>query len=99
MREILDSGVTGLLVSHSIDQVRELCNKVLWLDHGRQIAFTDDVDFYCDAYEEFLMTKKLPKTRADLEKLAQGHKVRMAAEEAEREKKVLERAKSRKSGG
>lgn len=97
MREILDSGVTGLLVSHSIDQVRELCNKVLWLDHGRQIAFTDDVDFYCDAYEEFLMTKKLPKTRADLEKLAQGHKVRMAAEEAEREKKVLERAKSRKS--
>ena len=98
MREILDSGVTGLLVSHSIDQVRELCNKVLWLDHGRQIAFTDDVDFYCDAYEEFLMTKKLPKTRADLEKLAQGHKVRMAAEEAEREKKVLERAKSRKSG-
>ena len=45
------------------------------------------------------MTKKLPKTRADLEKLAQGHKVRMAAEEAEREKKVLERAKSRKSGG
>ena len=54
MREILDSGVTGLLVSHSIDQVRELCNKVLWLDHGRQIAFTDDVDFYCDAYEEFL---------------------------------------------
>ena len=99
MREILDSGVTGLLVSHSIDQVRELCNKVLWLDHGRQVAFTDDVDFYCDAYEEFLMTKKLPKTRADLEKLAQGHKVRMAAEEAEREKKVLERAKSRKSGG
>ena len=99
MREILDSGVTGLLVSHSIDQVRELCNKVLWLDHGRQIAFTDDVDFYCDAYEEFLMTKKLPKTRADLEKLAQGHKVRMAAEEAEREKNVLERAKSRKSGG
>ena len=98
MREILDSGVTGLLVSHSIDQVRELCNRVLWLDHGRQIAFTDDVDFYCDAYEEFLMTKKLPRTSADLQKLAQGHKVRMAAEEAEREKKVLARAKSRKSG-
>lgn len=98
MREILDSGVTGLLVSHSIDQVRELCNRVLWLDHGRQIAFTDDVDFYCDAYEEFLMTKKLPRTSDDLQKLAQGHKVRMAAEEAEREKKVLARAKSRKSG-
>ena len=35
MREILANGVTGILVSHSIDQVRELCNKVLWLDHGK----------------------------------------------------------------
>ena len=70
MKEILDSGVTGLLVSHTISQVRELCNKVLWLDHGKQIAFTSEVELYCDAYEEFLMTKKLPKDRAQIEKLA-----------------------------
>ena len=70
MKEILDSGVTGLLVSHTISQVRELCNKVLWLDHGKQIAFTDEVELYCDAYEEFLMTKKLPKDRSQIEKLA-----------------------------
>lgn len=56
MREILASGVTGVLVSHSIDQVRELCNKVLWLDKGRQIVFSDDVDGVCDAYEKFLET-------------------------------------------
>lgn len=78
MKEILDSGVTGILVSHSIDQVRELCNKILWLDHGRQIAFTDETALYCDAYEEFLMTKKLPKDRAGVEKLAQDHGKRMA---------------------
>lgn len=59
MRQILDSGVTGLLVSHSLSQVRELCNKVLWLDHGRQIAF-GEAGPICDAYEEFLNTKKLP---------------------------------------
>ena len=41
MREILSSGVTGILVSHSTDQIRELCNKVLWLDHGKQICFSD----------------------------------------------------------
>jgi ABC-2 type transport system ATP-binding protein len=70
MKEILDSGVTGLLVSHTISQVRELCNKVLWLDHGKQIAFIDEVELYCDAYEEFLMTKKLPKDRSQIEKLA-----------------------------
>ncbi len=60
MKEILASGVTGLLVSHSIAQVRHLCNKILWLDHGKQITFTKDVTAACDAYEEFLVTKKLP---------------------------------------
>ena len=86
MKEILDSGVTGILVSHTIDQIRELCNKVLWLDHGKQIAFTDEVELYCDAYEEFLMTKKLPKKRQDIDNLAEGHLVRVQAEEEERAK-------------
>ena len=39
MRQILSGGVTGILVSHSVDQVREMCNKILWLDHGRQVYF------------------------------------------------------------
>ena len=54
MHEILKSGVTGILVSHSVVQVRELCNKVLWLDHGKQVLFSDKVDESCDAYEHFL---------------------------------------------
>lgn len=61
MKSILKSGVTGILVSHSVPQVRELCNKILWLDHGKQIAFTDEVELYCDAYEEFLNTKSCPR--------------------------------------
>ena len=92
MKEILDSGVTGLLVSHSISQVRELCNKILWLDHGKQVAFTDEVDLYCDAYEEFLMTKKLPKKRADIDKLAADNKIRLQKEEEEKDRKAAERA-------
>ena len=57
MREILANGVTGILVTHSIDQVRELCNKVLWLDHGKQMDFggTQEV---CDRYEAFMQRKK-----------------------------------------
>ncbi len=72
MKEILASGVTGILVSHSIEQVRELCNKILWLDHGSQICFTDEVTLYCDAYEEFLQTRKLPHNRTDVETLARN---------------------------
>ena len=58
MREIIKSGATTILVSHSIEQVRTMCNKVLWLDKGRQIDFTDDVKGCCDRYEEFLAGRK-----------------------------------------
>ncbi|MBO7305042.1 MAG: ABC transporter ATP-binding protein [Clostridia bacterium] len=61
MREIIGGGATTILVSHSISQVRSMCNKILWLDHGRQIAFGDDVGAICDAYEKFLRDKKLPE--------------------------------------
>ena len=54
MRKILARGATTILVSHSMRQVRDLCNKVLWLDRGRQIEFSDDVQGTCDRYEAFL---------------------------------------------
>lgn len=60
MRSIIGGGATTILVSHSIGQVRSMCNKVLWLDHGKQVVFSDDVKGVCDAYEKFLQTKELP---------------------------------------
>lgn len=54
MREIIGSGATTILVSHSLEQVRELCNKILWLHRGRQVTFTDDVQGSCDQYQAFL---------------------------------------------
>lgn len=57
MREILASGATTILVSHSITQVRQLCNKILWLHKGRQIEFGDDGQQICDRYEAFLAGK------------------------------------------
>ena len=53
MREILESGTTTILVSHSLDQVRELCNKALWLHQGRQIDFGETGPI-CDRYQAFL---------------------------------------------
>lgn len=54
MQEIIHGGAATILVSHSIEQVRELCTKILWLDHGHQIALGDDVQGLCDRYDRFL---------------------------------------------
>lgn len=80
MREILKSGVTGILVSHSVPQVRSMCNKILWLDHGHQVGFSDQVEEYCDAYEEFLITKKLPHTADEIRILAENFHIRKKRE-------------------
>lgn len=85
MRQILSSGVTGILVSHSVDQVREMCNKILWLDHGKQIYFGGETERICNAYEEFLITAKLPQTEADIDALAASFAVRQEKERRERE--------------
>ena len=53
MREIISQGATTILVSHSLNQIRELCNKVLWLDHGKQVAFGETQEI-CDVYEQYL---------------------------------------------
>lgn len=54
MREIISGGATTILVSHSLEQVREMSSKVLWLHKGRQIAFGRDVQGICDRYQQFL---------------------------------------------
>lgn len=54
MREIIQSGATTILVSHSIRQVRELCNKVLWLDKGVVMEYGYEVNEICDRYEKML---------------------------------------------
>lgn len=56
MREIIRGGATTILVSHSVQQVQELCSKVLWLDKGQQIAF-GKTDTLCNLYQQFLDRK------------------------------------------
>lgn len=58
MREIIGGGATTILVSHSLQQVREMCTKALWLHKGRQIEFGTDVQGICDRYQEFLDGKR-----------------------------------------
>lgn len=58
MHEIISGGATTLMVTHSIGQVRKMCNKVLWLERGNMLAFGDDTQGICDRYESFLKDKK-----------------------------------------
>lgn len=50
MLELMSGGTTVLFVSHSIDQIREMCDRVIWLEHG-QIKMIGNTDKVCDKYE------------------------------------------------
>lgn len=49
MMEMIKGGTTVLYVSHSLQSIRELCNKVIWLEHGKIVKMgkTDEI---CDEY-------------------------------------------------
>ena len=94
MKSILANGVTGIFVSHAVGQVQTLCNKILWLDHGNQIGFTDDVKLYCDAYREFLQTKKLPESPQDIQDLAQSWNERNAVNQKKKDAAETQRLKN-----
>lgn len=50
MLELMSGGTTVLFVSHSLEQIREMCDRVIWLEHGqiKAIGATKEI---CDAYE------------------------------------------------
>ena len=51
MNQMLDNGTTLLFVSHSINEVKELCDHAIWLNKGEALMI-GDVDTVCDAYAE-----------------------------------------------
>ncbi len=50
MQQLMSGGTTVIFVSHTLSQIRELCNKVLWLDHGK-VRMYGNTEEVCDAYE------------------------------------------------
>ncbi len=49
MLELMGGGTTVLFVSHSIQQIREMCGRVVWLEHGA-VKMLGNADEVCDAY-------------------------------------------------
>lgn len=50
MLEMMGGGTTVLFVSHEMEQVRRMCNKVIWLEHGKIAAFGAAKEI-CGLYE------------------------------------------------
>ena len=57
MKEMMGGGTTTILVSHSLEQIKALSNKILWLNKGQQVEFGDDVEGICERYQNFLNQK------------------------------------------
>ena len=49
MQSMMASGVTVVFVSHSIEQVKQICNKALWLEHG-SVKMLGEAEEVCNAY-------------------------------------------------
>ena len=51
MQKLMSGGTTVILVSHSIEQIERMCNKVAWLEHGR-IKMNGPTEEVCEAYKK-----------------------------------------------
>jgi lipopolysaccharide transport system ATP-binding protein len=49
INSLMKDGVTVLLVSHSIPQIRKICDRCIWLQDG-QVIMDDDANKVCNAY-------------------------------------------------
>ena len=51
MMELMSGGTTVLFVSHSLQQIREMCDRVVWLEHGevQMVGLTEEI---CNRYQE-----------------------------------------------
>ena len=50
IKSMMEDGVTVLMVSHSIDQIEKMCNRVVWLENGsiKKIGLTTEI---CSEYK------------------------------------------------
>lgn len=49
MLDLMSGGTTVLFVSHSLSQIREMCDRVVWLDGG-QVKMIGKAEEVCDEY-------------------------------------------------
>ena len=50
MLELMGGGTTVLFVSHSLEQIREMCDRVIWLEHGK-LRMIGETETICNSYQ------------------------------------------------
>ena len=56
MLEMIKGGTTVLYVSHSLDSIKQLCDRVIWLEHGKIVKMGDTKEI-CKEYYDAQMKK------------------------------------------
>jgi len=51
MMELMGGGTTVLFVSHNLDQIRDMCSRVVWIDGGDQ-KMVGNAKIVCDEYKK-----------------------------------------------
>ena len=49
MMELIRGGTTVLYVSHSLESIKDICNRVIWLEHGKVVKIGSAKEI-CDEY-------------------------------------------------
>ena len=52
MMEMINGGTTVLYVSHSLESIKDLCTKVIWLDHGKIVKIGEPKEICKEYYEK-----------------------------------------------
>lgn len=71
LRERITSDQTVVFVSHMAEQVKAMCDRVIWLEHGR-VALEGDAEEVVDAYQEKITAARKQGAVEQREKLTQS---------------------------
>lgn len=62
LQSLMESNTTVLLVSHSISEIRSICDKAIWIENGR-VREIGEVNYICDKYTEEAKNASKEKTK------------------------------------
>ena len=62
LESLMASNTTVLLVSHTISEVRNICDKAIWIEEGR-VREIGEVNYICDKYEDEAKKASKEKTK------------------------------------
>ncbi len=60
MRSMIGGGTTVLFVSHSITQIQKICDRVIWLEHGK-VQMVGESEEVCEAYKKAVGVENPPE--------------------------------------